>query len=80
MGTREGWIGDFAIEPAHRRRGYGREALGALEQLVRADGCSRISLHVLAHNHGARALYEQMGYRPTNLVLERSLSEATAGV
>jgi RimJ/RimL family protein N-acetyltransferase len=53
---------DIRIEKAYRRRGYGMEALQALEARVRELGLARITLHVFGHNHPARAMYEKLGY------------------
>lgn len=73
MGVREAWVWDFNVAPSYRRQGYGRQALAALEQHVRARGLERISLHVFGHNKAARALYERMGYFPTNIVMSKTL-------
>jgi ribosomal protein S18 acetylase RimI-like enzyme len=64
---------DFAIFEAYRRQGYGTQALQALEQQVRARGLDEIRLHVFGHNHPARALYEKMGYVPTNITMAKQL-------
>jgi len=61
------FIFDFMIHPEFRRRGYGLQALRALEEKVRALGIHKIRLHVFGHNTAARALYEKAGYEVTDL-------------
>jgi ribosomal protein S18 acetylase RimI-like enzyme len=45
-----------------RRRGFGRAMLGALEQLLAADGAEELQLRVFVANQAARGLYEAAGY------------------
>lgn len=58
----EAYVWDIVIEPSSRHQGYGRRAMLALEEEVRALGISRISLNVFAHNNTARKLYDGLGY------------------
>jgi ribosomal protein S18 acetylase RimI-like enzyme len=37
-------------------------------------GLAGIALHVFGHNQSARALYEKLGYAPTNLNLYKPLA------
>ena len=74
-GVREAWIWDVNVAPPFRRQGYGRQAMAVLEQHVRERGLARISLHVFGHNAAARALYERMGYSPTNIVMSKTLPD-----
>jgi ribosomal protein S18 acetylase RimI-like enzyme len=73
-GSKEsGFIYDFAIYPAYRRRGYGAATLRAIEETARRFGLSEIGLHVFAHNATARALYEKMGYEVTNINMHKEI-------
>ena len=74
-GVREAWIWDVNVAPPFRRQGYGRQAMAVLEQHVRERRLARISLHVFGHNAAARALYERMGYSPTNIVMSKTLPD-----
>ncbi|MDQ3928629.1 MAG: GNAT family N-acetyltransferase [Chloroflexota bacterium] len=56
------FIADFIIFDQYRGRGYSKQALRALEDLVRSEGIGRIALHVFAHNKVAKALYDREGY------------------
>src|SRR5713101_6777869 len=47
---------EFIVFEPYRRRGYGSQALRALENKVRALGLDTIGLHAFGYNHGAIAL------------------------
>ena len=64
---------DIWIEENMRGKGYGRAALLLLEQRARELGKKRIALHVFAHNDRARRLYDELGYKPTNIVMIKDL-------
>lgn len=70
------FVYDFVIFSEFRRRGYGLEALRALEDVVRPWGVDTIGLHVFGHNAPARALYEKAGYVITNVNMARHLAPA----
>jgi ribosomal protein S18 acetylase RimI-like enzyme len=55
-------IKGLAVSPAHRRRGVARALLHAAIDQARAAGAERLTLRVLAHNEGARALYASCGF------------------
>jgi ribosomal protein S18 acetylase RimI-like enzyme len=65
------WIG---IDEEFRRRGYAAETFGALEREARRAGAARIVLHVFGDNLGARALYEKIGFRATNVLMARPVA------
>lgn len=69
-----GFIYDIIVYEDFRRRGFGGQALRAIESKARDLGVKSIALHVFAHNHAARALYEQLGYAVTDLWMVKSLS------
>jgi N-acetylglutamate synthase len=58
------WAGLTAIEVAasHRRRGLGLVVTGALASCAAARGATGLYLQVTDDNHGARALYRQLGF------------------
>ncbi len=68
-----GFIYDIEIDPAHRRKGYAREAMRELEALTRKMGLHQLGLHVFAYNTGARALYESLGYRVASVNMLKDL-------
>lgn len=59
------FIMDIEIHEPFQRRGYAQAALAALEVQARALGIDKIGLHVHVQNHGAKALYEKMGFAVT---------------
>lgn len=67
------FIYDFVIYPQFRRRGYGRQALQAVEAEVKAVGYHRIGLHVFGHNQAAFDLYEKSGYQVTNINMAKEI-------
>jgi ribosomal protein S18 acetylase RimI-like enzyme len=55
-------VGGLAVDPAVQRRGVGRALVVAAIEEARRRGARRLTLHVLATNHGARALYAHCGF------------------
>jgi len=70
---KEAFIADIVIYDAYRRRGYGAQALKALEEAVKGMDIHRIRLQVFGHNHAARDLYEKCGYEAVNIYMEKRL-------
>jgi ribosomal protein S18 acetylase RimI-like enzyme len=73
-GQSSAFIYDFEIDVDLRGKGYGMQALQALEQKVKALGLDKISLHVFGYNHTARALYEKLGYQMVNINMAKKLN------
>ena len=65
------WIYDIIIHEEFRRRGYARRTLELVEEKARELGASKVELHVFGHNDGARALYEDMGYGVTSIIMAK---------
>ncbi len=68
------FIYDFRIDEPFRRKGYGEQALRAAEDKAKALKLDTIALHVFGFNHGARALYEKLGYEITNINMAKKLA------
>jgi GNAT superfamily N-acetyltransferase len=62
-GARRGNILNVYTEGAHRRRGLARRLMEVALDWCRSNGISAVILH--ASNDG-RALYEKLGFKPTN--------------
>jgi ribosomal protein S18 acetylase RimI-like enzyme len=73
-GGRVAYVYEVAIKPEHRRQGHAARAMRAAEDEARALGLSGIALHVFGHNPGAIAMYEKLGYRPTNINMFKALA------
>jgi ribosomal protein S18 acetylase RimI-like enzyme len=68
-----GFIYDLFIEEAYRGKGYGRQAMLALEKRAKGLGLQTLALHVFAHNSAARLLYESLGYQVKSLNMTKLL-------
>ncbi len=58
------WIATIGVHPHYQRRGIGRSLLRACESRLNVP---RIKLTVRMSNFGAITLYEQEGYKTTNI-------------
>jgi len=68
VATREtmAFVYNIEVRPEQRRRGYGAAIMHAAAHRCRALGHPVLGLNVFAHNPGARALYDKLGYRVTH--------------
>ena len=57
-----GWINYLAVDPDHRKRGFGRQLMDEAERLLRAEGCPKINLQVRRTNFEVIAFYEAIGF------------------
>lgn len=73
-GQRTAWVYDIVIYEEFRRHGYATQAFRLLEERASEQGATSIALHVFGHNHSARALYEKLGYEPTNIQMVKHLA------
>jgi GNAT superfamily N-acetyltransferase len=71
------FVYDIVVRDDQRRRGYGRAIMNAGALWSREHGHSSLGLNVFAHNAGARALYDSLGYVVT--VDYRTLDLSDAG-
>ena len=67
------FVYNVAVEPDLRRRGYGRAIMLAAERWCHDNALTSIGLHVFAHNTGARALYEKLGFAETGRNMAKDL-------
>lgn len=67
------WLYDLWVDPDHRRRGYGRAVLEAVERRARDAGALRLGLNVFGENAAALGLYEALGYRVTTQQMAKLL-------
>ena len=76
--TRIAYVFDVSILQERQREGHAFRAFTALEAEVQQLGLTGIALHVFGHNTGARALYEKLGFNPTNISLFKALGTQVA--
>ncbi len=57
-----GWLYYVAVDPDHRKNGYGRAIVTAAEDWLRARGIEKLQLMVRPENTHAQAFYETLDY------------------
>ena len=73
FGDQAAFIYSIEIFEQFRGRGYGRQAMLALEDEARARGLARIVLNVFGGNDVARGLYRSVGYTETAVFMSKEL-------
>lgn len=75
VGLRDGgaWLYDITIAEGERGKGYGRAAMTALEDEVRALGHDSIGLNVWGDNEVARGLYRSLGWAEESVHMRKRL-------
>ena len=63
-----GWINYLAVDPAHRKNGYGRRIMQEVEKRIRAKGCPKINLQVRATSDGVIKFYQSLGYADDKVI------------
>ncbi|WP_175987133.1 GNAT family N-acetyltransferase [Bacillus sp. Marseille-Q1617] len=71
--SEKAFIYDIRILEEHQGKGYGKEAMKEIEEKAKQIGVNKIGLHVFGHNKIARGLYEKIGYKTTNVVMEKEI-------
>ena len=59
------FVYDVEVDESQRRKGYGAAIMNAGALWCRDQGHPVLGLNVFAHNPGARALYDRLGYQVT---------------
>ncbi len=57
-----GWLNRLAVDPDHRRKGYGRLLVEAAESRLTELGCPKVNLQLRGMNKPALAFYRAIGY------------------
>jgi GNAT superfamily N-acetyltransferase len=60
-----GWIGNMAVDPLSRRRGYGTQILIFALTRLKTRGCRQAGLRVHVNNTPARQFYDALGFKKT---------------
>jgi RimJ/RimL family protein N-acetyltransferase len=64
---------NILIYAEFRRRGYASKAFHLIEEMAYELDLTRVTLHVFGHNDAARALYQKLGYRETNVNMAKDM-------
>jgi ribosomal protein S18 acetylase RimI-like enzyme len=63
-----GWVYSLGVHPDARRAGLGAALLNHVEEALRAQGCVKLNMQVMATNESALAFYATQGYAQDNVV------------
>lgn len=67
----------IAVDPGSRRRGVGRQLVGAAQQWARARGADWLELNVYEFNRDAVAFYDALGFESMSRKMHMPLSDTT---
>ena len=67
------FIFDFFINEAFRGRGYGKQALAAMDEKLKAMDVESVALHVFGDNITAQELYKRMGFEISGIHMRKKL-------
>jgi len=67
------FIYDFAIAEAFRGKGYGKQALVAMDEKLKLMNVESVGLHVFGDNIVAQELYKKAGFQITGIQMKKSL-------
>ena len=67
------FIFDFVISEEYRGKGYGKQALTAMDEKLKSMGAETVALHVFGHNTSAQELYKKMGFKVTDIQMKKHL-------
>ena len=62
---------DFMLYEEFRGKGFGKQALMALDEIMKSKDVESMGLHVFGHNTNAFELYKKMGFEITNVHMKK---------
>lgn len=57
-----GWVYYLGVDPAHQKKGLGRQMMAAIEKKLLVIGCPKINLQVREDNTVVVGFYKNIGY------------------
>ncbi len=57
-----GWINYFAVHPDFHNRGFGKQVMGYVENILRELGCPKINLQIREGNKKVLSYYQKLGF------------------
>lgn len=70
---RKAFIFDFVIDEAFRGKGYGKQALAAMDETLKSMNAESVELHVFGDNIVAQELYKKAGFEITDMHMRKTL-------
>jgi ribosomal protein S18 acetylase RimI-like enzyme len=67
------FIFDFIIDEEYRGKGYGKQALTAMDERLKSMGVESVALHVFGDNVSAQELYKKLGFKITDIQMKKNL-------
>jgi len=65
------FIYDFLIKEEFRGKGYGKQALAAMDERLKSMNVASVALHVFGDNITAQELYKKMGFEVTGIHMQK---------
>ena len=67
------YLYDIEVDEAYRGKGFGSQAMSALEEKLKKRGIKSLLLHVFGYNQDALRLYQRLGFEITNINMAKRL-------
>ena len=68
------FIYDFLIDEEFRGKGFGKQALTAMDEELKSMNVQSVGLHVFGDNTNAQELYKKMGFQITGMHMKKKLN------
>ena len=69
------FIFDFVVDEEFRGKGYGKQALAALDEALVSMGVKSVGLHVFGDNTIAQELYKKAGFQITDIQMKKTFEQ-----
>ena len=70
---RKAFIFNFVIDEEFRGKGFGKQALVALDEKLKSLNDESVALHVFGDNVNAQELYKKMGFKTVSINMKKDL-------